>query len=123
MYRVTPVTYFVNAIVSTKVAGADVICAANELVRFNPPFGQDCASYLTPFLTTSGGTLINPQATDQCLFCPISNTDAVLRSLGIYFEHRWRNFGITLVYSLVNVAGALFLYWLFRVPKGFARRR
>jgi ABC-type multidrug transport system permease subunit len=30
---------------------------------------------------------------------------------------RWRNFGLLFVYVAFNVFGALFLYWLTRVPK------
>ena len=30
---------------------------------------------------------------------------------------RWRNFGIMFAYIIFNVFGALFLYWLTRVPK------
>jgi ATP-binding cassette, subfamily G (WHITE), member 2, PDR len=32
-------------------------------------------------------------------------------------EDRWRNFGILWVYIIFNICGALFLYWLTRVPK------
>lgn len=65
-----------------------------------------------------GGKLLNFEATEQCKFCPVSNTDNILAAIGIYYEDRWRNFTISVAYSIVNVAGALCLYWLFRVPKG-----
>ena len=123
LYRSTPMTYFVSSIVSTGVAGIDVICTAKELVRFDPPSGQDCISYLSAYMTDAGGTLPNPSATQQCEFCPIGKTDDLLATLGIYFRYRWRNFGITLVYSVFNVAGALLLYWLVRVPKGPTHRQ
>lgn len=122
MYRVTPVTYFINALVSTGLAGVDITCASNEILKFDPIEGQSCASYLQDYINIAGGSLLNPEATQQCQFCPFSNTDSLLATLGIYFEHRWRNYAITIVYSVVNAAGALFLYWLFRVPKG-ARRK
>jgi ATP-binding cassette, subfamily G (WHITE), member 2, PDR len=32
-------------------------------------------------------------------------------------DERWRNFGIMWLFIVFNVAGALFLYWLTRVPK------
>ena len=122
MYRVTPVTYFISALVSTGLAGARVTCASNEIVKFDPADGQNCSSYLQEYISTAGGSLINPRATEQCQFCPFSYTDHLLATLGIYFDHRWRDYAITIVYSVVNAAGALFLYWLFRVPKG-ARRK
>lgn len=123
MYRATPVTYFINAIVSTGVAGGDIVCAASEIIKFAPPSGQTCSLYLKEYMSYAGGTLLNPRATKQCDFCRVAGTDSVLASLEIYFGHRWRNFGISLIYSAVNVGGALCLYWLFRVPKAPGRRR
>ena len=122
MYRVTPLTYFINAMVSIGLSGVEVTCAPDEILKFEPAGGQDCGSYLREYIRTAGGRLLNPNATQQCQFCPISDTDSLLAPLWIKYEDRWRNFGITLVYSGFNVAGALFLYWLARVPKG-ARRR
>lgn len=122
MYRVTPVTYFINAMVSTGLAGVRVTCSANEILKFDPPEGQNCGSYLKEYMNEMGGSLLNPNATQQCRFCPVSTTDNLLATLGIYYGDRWRNFAITVAYSVVNVVGALCLYWLLRVPKG-ARRR
>lgn len=122
MYRVTPVTYFINALVPTGIAGVSVVCAANEIVSFDPPSGQICSSYLKEYMSYAGGSLLNPTATQRCDFCRAADTDSVLAALGIYFGDRWRNFAISLIYSAVNVAGALCLYWLFRVPKGPGRR-
>ncbi len=122
MYRVTPVSYFINVLVSTGLAGVGVTCAANEILNFDPPDGQDCGSYLKEYINEVGGALLNPGATQQCQFCPVSDTDSILATLGIYYDVRWRNYAITVAYSIFNVVGALCLYWLFRVPKG-ARRR
>lgn len=122
MCRATPVTYFINAVISTGLAGSDIICAGNEILKFNPAEGQECASYLQEYINNAGGSLLNPEATQQCHFCPFSSTDSLLATLGIFFEHRRRSYAITIVYSVSNAASALFLYCLFRVPKG-ARRR
>lgn len=104
--------------ISTGVSGVDVVCAANEIIKFDPPSGQNCGSYLKEYTDYAGGTLLNPSAQQQCQFCPVSKTETVLAELGIFFEDRWRSLGISLAYSVVNVLGALLLYWLFRVPKG-----
>lgn len=122
MYRVTPVTYFLNALVSTGISGVEVKCTTKEILRFDPANGQDCGSYLKEYMNEAGGKVLNFEATEQCKFCPVSNTDSILAAIGIYYEDRWRNFAISVAYSIVNVAGALFLYWLFRVPKGTRRR-
>lgn len=68
-------------------------------------------------MTYAGGQLLEPAARDMCRFCPVTDTDALLGRPDIQTEARWRSLGITLAFSLVNVLGALGLYWLFRVPK------
>ena len=123
MYRISPVTYLVNAMASTGVAGVDVACAAKELIKINPPAGRRCGSYLQEYITFSGARLLNPNASGGCQVCPASTTNDVLATLGIFFDDQWRNFGISLVYSATNVVGALLLYWLFRARTGLGSQR
>lgn len=118
MYHVSPITYFVSAIMSTGTAGVSIVCTAAEMLTFDPPPPQSCAQYLADYLQSAGGDLLNPDALRRCQLCPVSSTDNVLALLGIDYGDRWRNFGITWVYNVVNVIGALALYWLLRVPKG-----
>lgn len=118
MYRSTPITYFVNAMVSTGIAGVRIHCSAKELVRFDPPLGQTCGNYLQDYMVRAGGTLLNPIAARQCQLCPVSTTDNVIVQIKVFYLDGWMNFGLSLVYSIVNVIGALALYWVFRVPKG-----
>ena len=123
MYRVTPVTYFVRTIVSTGLAGVRVVCSSDEILKFNPTGGQTCGSYLQEYISEFGGRVLNPTATQQCQFCTVTETDSLLAALWINYRDRWMDFGITLIYSIFNIAGALFLYWLARVPKGARSRR
>jgi len=118
MYRATPVTYFVSALISTGIGGVNIICSSNELLTLSPPPGQTCGSYLAEYVSFAGGALLNPDATGNCNFCPIASTNALLATLDIYFADRWRNFGISLCYTAINVLGTIGLYWVFRVPKG-----
>lgn len=37
--------------------------------------------------------------------------------MGAKYEKRWMDFGLLWIYIVFNVVGALFLYWLVRVPK------
>ena len=117
MYRVSPLTYITAAMASSGIAGVSITCARNEIVQMDPPIGMTCESYLSAYLQDAGGTLLNPTDMHQCQLCPVSTTDDVLATLGIYATDGWRNLGISLVYTAVNIAGALLLYWLFRVPK------
>lgn len=118
MYRATPVTYFVSAMISTGISGINITCSTAELVRFSPPRSENCGSYLAEYISYAGGTLLDPNATEECRFCPISTTDSLLATLGIDVTARWRNLGISLVYTATNILGSLLLYWVVRVPKG-----
>lgn len=117
MYRVSPFTYLVDGMLSTGLANTNVICSAIEYVKFNPPNGKTCGQYMDPYTAARGGEVRNPNATTQCEFCPISHTNVFLASLSSNYSHRWRNFGIMWAYIIFNIAAALFLYWLARVPR------
>ncbi|KAH9997170.1 ABC-2 type transporter-domain-containing protein, partial [Xylariaceae sp. FL0662B] len=120
MYRVSPFTYIISAMLSNGVANHEVHCSDIELLRFNPPAGQTCQQYLGPFLELAGGDLYNPEATSACQFCTIANSNTFLESVDIYFSDRWRNLGLVWAYIVFNLGGALFFYWLARVPKNFS---
>ncbi|KAJ9635209.1 Multidrug resistance protein [Coniosporium tulheliwenetii] len=104
MYRVSPFTYLVSAMLSTAVADTNVVCAANELLRFQPPSGQTCAQYLAPYISAAGGYLQNPDATADCNFCALSSTNTFLASVSSYYSEAWRNFGIMWAFIVFNGA-------------------
>ena len=115
MYRVSPFTYFVEGILSTAVANAPVVCDTSELQRFQPPAGETCGSYMQAYQSIAGGYLVDDSATSNCEFCQLSNTNVFLQNFGIKYSNRWRDFGLIWVFIIVNVAGAVLLYWLARV--------
>ncbi|KAH7369377.1 ABC-2 type transporter-domain-containing protein [Plectosphaerella cucumerina] len=118
MYRVSPFTYMMSAILSTGLANTDVTCAANEYTRFPPPNDTTCGDYLQSYIDATGGYVLDPASTTECQFCPMANTDMFLTSLSSNFDNRWRDFGIGMVYIVFNICIALALYWLVRMPKG-----
>lgn len=73
---------------------------------------------MSEYMTANGGFLQDPRAQNECQFCQIDSTDQFLLRVNANWETRWRDFGLLWVYIGVNVAGAIFFYWLFRVPKG-----
>lgn len=117
MYRVSPFTYLVGGMLATSVANTDVICAANEYLLMQPPAGSTCGQYLSEYAMASGGYILDYNATSDCQFCPISSTDQYLDSLFITLGNAWRDFGIMWVFVIVNIFGALAIYWLVRMPK------
>ncbi|KOG96650.1 ATP-binding cassette multidrug transporter PDR5 [Saccharomyces eubayanus] len=118
MYRVSPLTYFIQALLSVGVANVDIKCDDYELLRFTPPSDMTCGEYMKPYLLQAGtGYLTDESATDTCKFCPISTTNAYLASVNSYYSERWRNYGIFICYIAFNYIAGVFLYWLARVPK------
>ncbi|KAJ9109697.1 ABC multidrug transporter afr2 [Naganishia cerealis] len=75
MYRVSPFTYLASALLSNGVGRAQVVCAANEYVHFEPPSGQTCQQWVSGYQSVAGGYLQDPNATADCSFCPTSSTD------------------------------------------------
>ena len=121
MYHVSPFTYLVGAVLSVGLADAHVRCSEIELLHFDPVPGTSCEAYMSTFMETSMGYLTNPDATEDCTYCALDTADGFLRSFGIRYEDRWRNFGIIWVFVAFNIAGAFFFYWLVRVPKRNAK--
>ncbi|KUL89663.1 hypothetical protein ZTR_00514 [Talaromyces verruculosus] len=119
MYRVSPFTYMVSAVLSVGLAQTDVKCSSIELLTLSPPtVGETCQSFLYNYTSYAGGRIINPDATTNCQFCSLATTDDFLAAESIYFSDRWRDIGILFGYCAFNVAAAIGLYWLARVPKG-----
>ena len=46
MYRLSPLTYLVAGMLTTAVADTDLVCATNELLRFDALPGLNCSAYL-----------------------------------------------------------------------------
>jgi len=119
MYRVSPFTYLVDAMLSVGVANTAVVCAANELRHFDPPSGQTCIQYLQDYISGpfGGGYLINNSSTTDCSYCSLGSTNQFLAEVSSNYAYRWRNFGILWAFIIFNAFAAVFLYWLVRVPK------
>ncbi|KAL9000682.1 MAG: hypothetical protein Q9169_000718 [Polycauliona sp. 2 TL-2023] len=117
MYRVSPFTYMINGMLAVGLANTEATCADVEYSLFNPRDGETCGEYMQSYIQTLGGYVLNPEATSQCQFCPIRDTNVFLTQLYSEYSTRWRNFGIMWAYIIFNIAAALLLYWLLRVPK------
>ncbi|KAH8695317.1 ABC-2 type transporter-domain-containing protein [Talaromyces proteolyticus] len=118
MYRVSPFTYLISGLLSTSLANADVQCASFEIrTILQPPSGETCGQYLAEYMSFAGGAVYNPDATENCQFCSLANTDEFLASVDVFFSDAWRNYGLMWVYIIFNVIAAVGLYWVLRVPK------
>ncbi|PWY81575.1 ATP-binding cassette transporter [Aspergillus sclerotioniger CBS 115572] len=118
MYRVSPMTYLVSGMLSTGLGNAEVECSDLELIVIQPPSNETCASYLASYMQIAGGAVYNPQATANCEYCEMTNSNVYLEELSASYSERWRNFGLMWAYIAFNVFAALFLYWFVRVRSG-----
>ncbi|KAI1483164.1 ABC transporter ABCl1 [Daldinia eschscholtzii] len=87
MYRVSPFTYLVSAMLSTAVANTQVNCANNEFVHFDPPNNTTCGQYLQDYITATGGYIQEgtEDFTSNCSFCTVRETNAYLANVGSYY--------------------------------------
>jgi ATP-binding cassette, subfamily G (WHITE), member 2, PDR len=112
----------VDGMLSVGVANTKATCSEIEVSILDPPSGQTCWQFLEPYIAAvRTGDVFNRNATSGCQFCALTDTNTFLKAVSSSYEHRWRNFGILWVYVVFNIFGALFFYWLARVPKGAKR--
>jgi ABC-type multidrug transport system permease subunit len=60
------VTDYVGGFLGATLHGLPVECKPVDLALFNPPAGQTCLTYAGEWVTSSGGYLVNPNATTDC---------------------------------------------------------
>ncbi|KAH0592274.1 hypothetical protein MHUMG1_10020 [Metarhizium humberi] len=121
MYRVSPLTYYLEGIAIAGIAGIRVQCSSVEMLHVPlPPGYGSCRTYLEAYMRDTGGYVVNSESADgPCVFCPVSRADTVLRSLGLSTDKSvaWRNVGILTGYIVFDVICVFALYYLLRVPR------
>ncbi|KAI2467417.1 ABC drug exporter AbcA [Annulohypoxylon bovei var. microspora] len=121
MYRVSPLTYFLEGLAVAGLADARITCSSVELLHLPLPPGagaSTCGEYLAPFARDAGGQVLNPLASADCLYCPYADVNSILASFGMNTANGWRDVGLMVVYVFFNVLMTFVIYWLARVPKG-----
>ena len=124
MYRVSPMNYWIHGMLALAISNAPVQCADNEWLVMDPPSGSTCQQYFQKMFDAApeaAGTFQNPNATSGCQYCRLSSTNQFLATIEASYDVRWRDFGYFWCYIGFNVIGAIFLYWLARVPKSKSR--
>jgi ABC-type multidrug transport system permease subunit len=122
MYRVSPLTYFLEGLAIAGISGVSVACSQIERLAIPLPSGRgSCGDYLAAYVQSGGGgTILEPDSTiGPCDFCPISNADVVLHSLNMATDkaRAWRNVGLMAVYVVINIIAIFGIYFLARVPR------
>ncbi|KAK9478905.1 ABC-2 type transporter-domain-containing protein [Lipomyces japonicus] len=117
MYRVSPITYFLQSLLGDVLHGGQVRCKPGEFNVFEPVPGKTCFEYAGEFAAQAGGYLANPNATASCEYCKWTVADQYLESVDISFGYRWRNVGLEIAYILFNTAFIFAGFYWFRVAK------
>lgn len=154
MYNLDPYTRMIAGLVVNELHDLRITCKPKELWANNsfgphhrlasywhsrkyhwtssqiqPPNGQTCSQWLSPFVTNAGGYLDNPNATSDCDYCQykvgdeckwelfVQNlkeetksslgglrtyTSTVFLPLNYSWSNRWRDLGIIISYCAFN---------------------
>lgn len=102
LYRVSPFTYLVSALLSTSVGNTGVECAAKEYLTFDPPANETCMSYMATQIQAAGGYLKagTEGNTADCLYCPIGDTNTYLGQIGISYSRSYRHIPLPFSFPL-----------------------
>lgn len=60
MYRVSPLTYIVQGLLSTGVEGAKITCSPREILTILSPDGMSCKEFLGPYAEATFGNILTP---------------------------------------------------------------
>ncbi|KAK9448253.1 ABC-2 type transporter-domain-containing protein [Limtongia smithiae] len=115
MYRISPITYFVQSLLGNVLHDGEVTCKDTEFNIFSPPPSMTCYEYAQDYVDVAGGYINNPNATADCQFCKWSVADQYLELVSINFDQRWRNVGFICVYLLFNVTFIFAGFYVFRI--------
>ncbi|KAJ5809045.1 uncharacterized protein N7503_001263 [Penicillium pulvis] len=101
MYCVSPVTYLMGGMVKAGVANARINCAPIDLLNIPLPSANgsasSCVNYLADYIRTAGGRVLISNtsiASEDCVFCAVTDANITLPALGMDVATRWRGLGI-----------------------------
>ncbi|KAL8713735.1 MAG: hypothetical protein Q9220_002261 [cf. Caloplaca sp. 1 TL-2023] len=112
MYYLTPFTYLLEGFLGAAVHDRPVKCASNELARFPAPPGETCESYTRQFIQQAGGYLA-AEMDGLCQFCQYKNGDEFAKGFNVFYDKKWRDYGIFFAFCGFNFALVFVSSWLF----------
>lgn len=103
LYQLDPFTRLIGGMATTALHDMPVRCRQSELNTFTAPAGQNCGDYMEGFFSAGGIGYLVDNATSNCEYCAYSVGDDYYKTLGMSFDHRWRDLGIYLAFFGSNV--------------------
>lgn len=117
MWRVSPLTYFLNNLLSLVLHDRIVECSEYEYNYVDPPGGLTCGEYLTNYFESHTGYVANPSDSTDCAVCQYRVGDEFLATVGMSYNDCWRNVGLFCVYIIFNAFAMVLMYYLLRIRK------
>lgn len=106
-YNVNPIRFVISTLVPNELHGIKVQCSAGELYTFDPPANQTCEQWASPYVAIHGGQIVNPEATNNCGYCPVATGEEFYAAFGMDFSERGRNIGILIAFTAFNTIGTI----------------
>ncbi|KAI8917027.1 ABC-2 type transporter-domain-containing protein [Powellomyces hirtus] len=118
LYHIDPMHYFVEGVIGNELGGQLITCDEDDSTSIIPPSGQTCGAYFAPFFAQGGpGQLASSAASDVCHYCIYKVGDDFTQNLGWSFDHRWRNFGLLVMFWCFNLFMVAMLSRLYRTGR------
>ncbi|BGP40764.1 ATP-binding cassette transporter snq2 [Rhodotorula kratochvilovae] len=111
----SPLRWFYGSLMSNALGPLKITCKENEWATFLLPAGETCRSYAGAFLATAAGYVEDLDATGSCRYCAMSSGEDYLAQLGYSFANRWRDWGIFICFTAVNVLTVFGATWFLRI--------
>lgn len=92
MYWLTPFHYLLEGFLGVAIHEQPIRCESQEFAKFHAPPGQTCQSYTASFIRQAGG-YVQTGANGICEFCHYANGDEFGAGFSVYYSHRWRDLG------------------------------
>ena len=122
MYYLSPFTYLLEGFLGVATHDRPVRCSSTEVARFPSPPGTTCDSYTAPYIAQAGG-YVQTGADGLCEFCQYANGDEFARGFNVYYDHKWRDYGIFWAFCIFNFVVVFAASWLYLGGVKNLRRR
>ncbi|CAI7593159.1 unnamed protein product [Penicillium pancosmium] len=110
MYYLDPFTYLVGGLLGEVLWDVKVQCEPSEYITFTAPSGQTCGEYMTDFLSTQAGYLLDSNSTNSCSFCQYSTGADYAKTFNLQEKYySWRDTGITALFCITSYGLVFFM--------------
>jgi ATP-binding cassette subfamily G (WHITE) protein 2 (SNQ2) len=92
IYWLDPFNYLVGGLLGEVLWDVKVHCKASELVQLSIPDGQTCGEYMSDFLSTASGYVLDSNSTSSCQYCAYTTGADYAKTLNLNAKYySWRD--------------------------------